>query len=221
MNNNMNQKSLIKKALNLIENPLIGLIFYTLVIFTVFHTATYFDLFKLFHFEMGSFKNFQGDSEALVTNSIKMAIENPKGYFRFEGFMISPYLFAKGKIVPYLSQVGLQGIVFNIFSPNNVSNLENFFLWSRAITGFLFALLLSGFLVKSQFEFGLLSALMGLILICISPWMIAFSENLYWVIFLHFLPFIFTCLSYLLGVFMISLSRKIDLIYTCCSSYSS
>ena len=189
----MNQKLPINKALKLIENLWVGLIFYTLVIFTVFQTATYFqyhDLFKFFHFEMGSFKHFQSGSEQLVRASIKTALESSEGYFRLGGFM------TKDGLNPYLSQVGLQGIIFNIFAPEDIAKLGDYFLFARSIIGFIFAFLLGIFLVKSQLEFGLESALISLCLICISSWIIAFSKNLYWLIFIHFFPFILTWCFY-------------------------
>jgi hypothetical protein len=183
----------MQKLFKYINDIRITFILFVIIIFTSFWICNSSETLR---FEMGKFKYFQADSELLVKLSLTSSRESPEGYFRFGGLMATNKNTLE-EIIPYKSQVGLQGMFLNFFAPqkaesSNYKKWQHFFQLSKNFTGLIFAIVLASFLIKSQLEFGFLPAILGAMLISISPWIIAFSENLYWLIFLHFLPFIFT-----------------------------
>lgn len=94
-----------------------------------------------------------------------------------------------GDIVPYASQLGWQGKIFSCFSKELTMN--QVITVYKVILSLLFAVtvtLISFFACKKyNITFGVVFYLISLL----SPWLIGFSNNLYWVSFTWFLPMLF------------------------------
>lgn len=91
-----------------------------------------------------------------------------------------------GSVQPYASQIGLQGKIFSIFSKKlPLKTAMNLFQW---ILSFSFALVIvficKGIYCKYNLDFAVVFYLVTLL----SPWVIGFSTNLYWMEVTWFLP---------------------------------
>ncbi|MDF2946602.1 MAG: hypothetical protein K0S51_1281 [Bacillales bacterium] len=126
-------------------------------------------------------ETFQADSEGIVTTTIINSITNASNT---GGFMLLP----DGRL--YISAYGIQGKIFSLFALGD--NFDVYFKVLKYTVGFMFAATLSLFLQSIKREFGKITFFVTLIGIITSPWLILFSLNLYWVIFLSFLPFVIT-----------------------------
>lgn len=137
--------------------------------------------------EPGQFENFQNDSEGLVISAVQNTLES--GLLSNGGFLLH-----LGK--PYLSQSGLQGLIIATLAPNDASFLPIYFIIVRAVLALLMSIVMAVYLQVISREFGLITALILLILVSFSDWLIFFARNMYWVIFISFLPFVITWYIY-------------------------
>ena len=91
---------------------------------------------------------------------------------------------------PYYSQTGGQGWLFacldSIFPFSNKIKLELFYLFNSFLTAALFTVFL--FIISKHF--GLKVALISLFFILISPFPTLFADNLYWVLWAFYIPFV-------------------------------
>lgn len=157
------------------------------------------------------FNSFQKDSESLVLGKIindKYSISNTNYGLGFaytdENGTYGPntldsYVILKDNIEPkkfnaYQSQVGLQGYIYSfIFHNLNINKVKALTLATSiamAITIFLLSYLLWRIIGK---EFAIIFYLSMIL----SPWIVSFSSNLYWVSFTWFLPAIFSFLIFI------------------------
>jgi len=104
----------------------------------------------------------------------------------------------------YYSQTGGQAILFALFDKlfdlNNLLNLRIF--W--ALTSLMTAIAFSFFLLWVKQNFGKFASIVVLILILISSWITVFGNNLWWVIWAFYIPFMV-----LLYIFSFESKKKI------------
>ncbi len=141
------------------------------------------------------FAGFQSDSESLVINPM-IALENNIWFDSEYGYGMGYYV--DGKLLAYKSQYGLQGKIFRHLAihTNGLKTIESFHLICTLATATVFICIV--FLIFKKYN--LLLALCFFITFWLSPWIVNFARNLYWVEFTWFLPM-------LIGLF---LSLKIE-----------
>lgn len=156
------------------------------------------------------FNSFQKDSESLVLGKIindKYSISNTNyglgfAYIDENGTygpnIMDSYVILKDNIEAkkfnvYQSQVGLQGFIYSfIFNNLNINKIKALTLATSiamAITIFLLSYLL-WIIIGKEF------AIIFYLSMILSPWIVSFSSNLYWVSFTWFLPAIFSFLVF-------------------------
>jgi len=144
-----------------------------------------------------SFATFQGGSEALVINPM-IALENNIWFDSKDQLGYGLGRYPDGKLKAYKSQYGLQGKIFRHLAihTNGLKTIESFHLLCALSTAIVFICIV--FLIFKKYNF--LLALCFFITFWLSPWIVNFARNLYWVEFTWFLPM-------LIGLF---LSLKIE-----------
>lgn len=158
------------------------------------------------------FNSFQKDSESLVLGKIindKYSISNTNyglgfAYIDENGTYgpntLDSYVILKDNIEAkkfnvYQSQVGLQGFIYSFIFNNlnlNINKIKALTLVTSiamAITIFLLSYLL-WIIIGKEF------AIIFYLSMILSPWIVSFSSNLYWVSFTWFLPAIFSFLVF-------------------------
>ena len=139
------------------------------------------------------YQNFQLDSEQVVLDGIlhdgetiqlgryerpQVTDQTKKAHELFEEKNQS------GNFNVYKSQFGLQVKIFNFLNKSwdlDISSL-------KIITAFLMSVVLTGILLTIHRDFSIKSSIALYFLFLLSPWLIAFSNNLYWISFSWFLP---------------------------------
>lgn len=128
------------------------------------------------------FNSFQKDSQNLVMWKLNYdKLITPKGECRYG---LCTYDYTKNLFNQYVSQFGLQGYVFSYLNNNlniDVKVLHVFTCLFLAIT----LVLISYFISK---KYDKLFGSIFYITFFLSPWIIAFARNLYWVPFTWFIP---------------------------------
>lgn len=99
---------------------------------------------------------------------------------------------------PYLSQYGLQGILYSKLNKLYDLNLKTL----NSITTFLFCLVIVFLALIFRKIISTDFAVIFILTTIFSPWLISFAKNLYWVSFTWFLPALFS------GLFYLSKERK-------------
>lgn len=94
-----------------------------------------------------------------------------------------------GEDVAYESQIGLQGKFFSSYSKENtIAEMKEIYKWLlSALLAVIITLISYGIYKK----YNLLFAVVFYIITAISPWVIGYATNLYWVEFTWFLPMLF------------------------------
>lgn len=91
-----------------------------------------------------------------------------------------------GVLIPYVSQVGLQGMVFSSF-PKDFSMAEMMACY-RWLLAFAYAMVITPICYQIYKRYDMLFAAVFYVVTMLSPWLIGYSTNLYWVSFTWFLP---------------------------------
>lgn len=124
-----------------------------------------------------------------------------EGAFKYPDNALDSYAIFSGEIkniksdfVPYTSQYGVQGKFFSkihvLFGLNKLSQLQT-------INSFFLALIVVSLFLLYRHIYDNLFAIIFLVTLISSPWIISFARNLYWVPFLWFLPALFAAMLYL------------------------
>lgn len=190
----LNNKRISESCLSIIFFILTIIIFQLSFNYNFFHAAS--DDF---------FENHQKDSEALVIgkiiNSKHENIFNNKSMGKYSNDVKENYemyyndIKPNSNFMPYYSSFGLQGYIYSgldkLFTIFNLSAEKKinimYFLTSLAMS-----LTFSTFVLLIKKEFGFFSAIVLLVGIIYSQWLVVFARNLYWLIFLLFLPFVYS-----------------------------
>ena len=91
-----------------------------------------------------------------------------------------------GEIAPYESQIGLQGMIFSNFSKEyTMGQMIAVYRW---ILAFLYAAVMVWICVEISKKYDILFGAVFYVVTLLSPWLIGYSTNLYWVEFTWFLP---------------------------------
>lgn len=151
----------------------------------------------------GWFSNFQKDS-SLITEKAA----NCKGKMQYGGpLTVQPgkdytdYMQRKddcsqADYKPYDSQYGLQARVIAFFAPTNPDHLASYFKKVEIVLSLAMAFVFTIFIVTVMNLFGKKVSYIVLGFISISPWIVGYARNMYWVSFLMFLPFVFSFATY-------------------------
>ncbi|MBW3518026.1 hypothetical protein [Flavobacterium sp. NKUCC04_CG] len=150
----------------------------------------------------GSFKYFQRDSESLILG--RLALSEREGVFYQSGlpgcygdYLTDQYNIYQNTIEvdsnffnTYNSQIGGQGIFFSILSKvspfTNTTNLIAFYILTAALLAAVFSL----FLVWVKNNFGYFTAIVTLLLMLSSYWIVIFGKNLWWSLWSFYIPFV-------------------------------
>lgn len=174
-----------------------------ILILTLVYSINFFDISNI-DGKVVYFPKFQKDSENLIIASVLTK--------NYTDFHIDPYGLAilrnnetniyvpvdeeidaakqkinqteVNNIKPYKSLVGLQGHVVNFFYRLGIKNFSIFRLGSAFLT----AVVLIGICYMIQKNYNTLLASIFFVTFALSPWITAFARNLYWAVFLWFLP---------------------------------
>jgi len=158
------------------------------------------------------FNTFQKDSEALVIGGIvasKMQIDKQNwnlGFilkngsldpgFAYDSYEVFPNVnnYPKSTFFPYKSQIGFQFWYYSIIQKiMNFSDPSRLGYFSCAIL----SILIIGFFFLYKKIYGTFYSYIFVLTISMSPWIISMARNLYWSIFLWFIPPFFAGLAYL------------------------
>ncbi len=142
------------------------------------------------------FKNFQKSSEYLVISKLyveKDGYKSPYGLVNVTDLNGNKYGFNKlvnreyyqdYVVTDYASQFGLQGHIFNFLNNKLKISVDNL----RLICCILLAVVLVLFSLKMREKYSKTLGDVFYLTFLLSPWVIAFAKNLYWVEFTWFLP---------------------------------
>ena len=146
----------------------------------------------------------QRDSESLVIGRIVETHNN--GVFSHSGLMgryeddnifyYQYHIYQKGVVADspfqlYRSSAGFQGFFYGFVDSltHGYGSMEGI-VFHRFITSLLLALTLTWFIMLCAKALGYWAAIVSVIMIALSQWLVVFSNNLYWMFFLVFLPFV-------------------------------
>jgi len=137
------------------------------------------------------FESFQIDSERLVTDGLSIDSKKPRlGTFtnsvpgeRAET-QNSLHSSSTVKFEEYISQYGLQIKIFSFLRKIGFDD----FVVLKNIVAFLMALVALGLVITIFRDFSARSAVLFYLIFLLSPWVIAFANNLFWISFSLFLP---------------------------------
>lgn len=149
------------------------------------------------------FENHQKDSEALVVGKIISSkyenifndksmgkyTEDIKGNYEMYYHGIKP----NSDFISYYSSFGLQGYIYSgldkLFTVFNIASYGKLSIM-HFLTALGMSLSFAIFILLVKKEFGFFPAIVLLIMITYSQWLIVFAKNLYWIFFLNILPFV-------------------------------
>lgn len=147
-----------------------------------------------------SFDSFQLDSESLVIGRIardKYKLnDNPYGLQKVktdENILSTNHLLnnsQNSETIDYKSQFGLQGTIFSFLYNKLHISINGLHL----ICSFILAIVLVSICYLLKEKYGKLFAIIFYIVFLLSPWVVHFGKNLYWVEFTWFLPLLFCLL---------------------------
>lgn len=91
-----------------------------------------------------------------------------------------------GEMQPYESQVGLQGMIFSSFPKEfTMDQMMDLYRW---ILAFSYAIVMTLICYQIYKKYNALFAVVFYVVTLLSPWLIGYSTNLYWVEFTWFIP---------------------------------
>lgn len=162
-------------------------IFLTVLLSLVFYNNT----FKLV--DDNWFYSHQKDSEALVIgkiiNSRQNGIKSDAGFMGFsDGSYFSENRKTQTRYEVYNAQIGLQGMVYSIMDESLPLNSSDKLMIFFYINSLLISLMIIGIVYFFLLEFGIRAALVCYLSILLSPWLIVTGRNLFWVLWVHFMP---------------------------------
>jgi len=172
-------------------------------IFATFLLSIYFIAIYKLHFEINNFDKW---SEYTVVHSIYRSID--EGIFFEGGYMVfigkkgikklNKWDFENDKkdYQIYNRQYGLQYKIYSLFAPNCKENFIIYFYIIKYLTALAFAITMMGFIYAVKREFGQITAIVLYFCLFLSPAIVYYASNLYWVVFTFFLPFTFAWLFY-------------------------
>ena len=143
------------------------------------------------------YKTFEASSEQLVLDGILNGGDRPTlGRFSrptidqqtLEAHKLFEDANKEGKFKGYTSQYGFQVQMFNHLRNMGFENVNHL----KSLTAFLMAVVVLGLTITIWRDFSARSALVFYIVFLISPWVISFSSNLYWISFSWFIPLLLT-----------------------------
>ncbi len=99
-------------------------------------------------------------------------------------------------LMPYSSQFGLQARAIALFAPDADAKLIKYFKLVELFLALVSAILFATFADKIKKQYGRITATVLVVLVSISPWVVGYAGNLYWVLPLFIAPLILTYCSY-------------------------
>lgn len=150
------------------------------------------------------FDTHQKDSEALVLGKIISSkyenIINNKSMGKYSKDIKENYemyyhdIKPNSDFMPYYSSFGLQGYIYSeldkLFTTFNISSYGKLSIM-HFLTALGMSLSFAIFILLVKKEFGFFPAILLLVMVVFSQWLVVFAKNLYWIFFLNFIPFIY------------------------------
>lgn len=148
------------------------------------------------------FESFQRDSSLITekTASCKgmLAYDGPvivKDYTHYMAVMSSSTC-NMNELKPYDSQYGTQARVISFFAPADDNQLPKYFKMVEVALAGLTALLLTAIVFWTRVKYGTIPAVVVFVLSLVSPWIVGYARNTYWVEPLMLAPFVFGLILY-------------------------
>lgn len=146
------------------------------------------------------FSHFQLDSNTIIERAARCKEE-----FTFDGPLLPKAEHADqmynlnadcDMYEPYKSQLGLQAKLIAFFAPTNPAHLDAYFHGVGLVLAALAATLFMLLVLKVARLFGKWTGVTVFALVVLSPWVVVFAKNMYWVELTLFLPFAVSMLLY-------------------------
>lgn len=147
------------------------------------------------------FDEFQKDSSAIVEKTAycksQTDYDGPLVVARggYNDVMLSQGC-NKDDVKPYASQYGLQARIITAMAPDDSAKLPGYFKRVSMALVALTALLFTLVVVRVRHLFGTATAVILLVLLGLSPWIVGYARNLYWIEPLIIAPFVLSFISY-------------------------
>lgn len=147
------------------------------------------------------FDGFQKDSSAIIEKTAYCKHQTDyAGPLVVAGGNYNDVMLSQGcnkdDVKPYASQYGLQARIIAAIAPGDSAKLPGYFkrvsMALATLTAFLFTLVI----VRIRHLFGITTATILFVLLCLSPWVVGYARNLYWIEPLIVAPFVFSFISY-------------------------
>lgn len=188
------------------------------VVFLLLVAAFYLNIFGV-GYGHDWFADFQEDSTLIVHKTVVCESEmDYAGPLTFADATTSLGVMTSSscetdQVRPYVSHFGLQARVIAFFS-GAFDSIQQYYhvvelLLATAMAGVFTALF---FFIKRRFN--AVTAVTLLVGIMLSPWLVAFARNMYWVSFTMFLPFVFS----LIGYEWFKQRRRLGIFYILCGA---
>ena len=148
------------------------------------------------------FTSFEQGSESIVKKTVQCKDEQsfysgPLIYRDYQGGSLAhPETCSEEYLMPYGSQYGIQARTLALFAPNDDSMLNKYFKSVELLLALFSAVFFALFANKVRRQYGGTAASVLVVLIALSPWIIGYAGNLYWVLPLFIAPFILTYCVY-------------------------
>lgn len=143
------------------------------------------------------FMTWQDDSDLHIRGRISRTVETGNPFSDYA--LIGQYAEIDGELKydPYFRQMGIQGFYASLVQKITGADLENTVRYTRMLNSVLCALMCGIFAVWCFKEFGTAISLLSVALFAFSPWLTVAARNLYWAMWLMFLPSILMlCILY-------------------------
>lgn len=134
------------------------------------------------------FMTWQDDSDLHIRGRISRTIETGSPFSDYA--LIGQYAEIDGELKydPYFRQMGIQGLYASLVQKITGADLENIVRYTRMLNALLCAVMCGVFAFWCFKEFGIAISLLSVALFAFSPWLTVSARNLYWAMWLMFLP---------------------------------
>lgn len=148
------------------------------------------------------FDGFQRDSSAIIEKTArckeKSSYSGPLIVTKNEDY--NSVMMSEGcdtsLLKPYASQYGLQARIITVLAPKDNAKLPSYFKKVNVVLSVAMAALMALVALKIRKLFGFVAAVIFTALVALSPWVVGYAQNMYWIEPLMFAPFTFAFLSY-------------------------
>lgn len=148
------------------------------------------------------FADFEQGSENIIKNTAQCKDDQdfysgPLIYKNYQGGTYDRSGICNEKyLTPYSSQFGLQARTLALFAPDSDAKINRYFKYAELSLALVTAILFTLFAMKVRRHHGGVVASFLAVMVAMSPWVIGYAGNTYWVLPLFIAPFILTYCLY-------------------------